>query len=47
MLLILLPMRSHITYKNFNIDLVGYNNDSIANCILHLAKKSNHPEDGS
>jgi len=28
-------------------DLVGNNNNSIANCILYLTKKSNHPEDGS
>jgi len=28
-------------------DLVGDNNNSIANCIFYLAKKSNQPEDGS
>jgi hypothetical protein len=52
MLLLLLPTRSCITYKNFNIlyairDLVGSNNNSIANCIVYRAKKSNQPEDGS
>jgi len=26
---------------------VGYNNNSIANCIFYLTKKSNQPEDGS
>jgi len=28
-------------------NLVGNNNNSIANCILYLTKKSNQPEDGS
>ena len=28
-------------------DLVGNNNNSIANCIFYLTKKSNQPEDGS
>jgi hypothetical protein len=28
-------------------DRVGNNNNSIANCIFHLTKKSNQPEDGS
>jgi len=28
-------------------DLVDNNNNSIANCILYLTKKSNQPEDGS
>jgi len=28
-------------------DLVGNKNNSIANCILYLIKKSNQPEDGS
>jgi len=28
-------------------DLVGNNNNSIANCIFYLKKKSNQPEDGS
>jgi len=28
-------------------DLVGNNNNSIANCIFYLAMKSNKPEDGS
>jgi len=27
-------------------DLVGNNNNSIANCIFYLTKKSNQPEDG-
>jgi len=27
--------------------LVGNNNNSIANCIVYLTKKSNQPEDGS
>jgi len=27
-------------------DVIGYNNNSIANCILYLTKKSNQPEDG-
>jgi hypothetical protein len=28
-------------------DLVGDNNNSIANCIFYLIKRSNQPEDGS
>ena len=28
-------------------DLVGNNNNSIANCMFYLTKKSNRPEDGS
>jgi hypothetical protein len=28
-------------------DLVGNNNNSIANCIFYRTKKSNQPEDGS
>ena len=28
-------------------DLVGNKNNSIANCIFYLTKKSNQPEDGS
>jgi len=28
-------------------DLVGNNNNNIANCIFYLTKKSNQPEDGS
>ena len=28
-------------------DLVGYNKNSIANCIFYLTKKSNQPDDGS
>jgi len=28
-------------------DLVGNNNNRIANCVFHLTKKSNQPEDGS
>ena len=28
-------------------DLAGNNNNSIANCIFYLTKKSNQPEDGS
>jgi len=28
-------------------DLVGNNNNSIANCMFYLTKKSNQPEDGS
>jgi len=28
-------------------DLVGNNNNNIANCIFYLTKKSNEPEDGS
>jgi len=28
-------------------DLVGNNNNSNANCIFYLTKKSNQPEDGS
>ena len=47
MLLLLLPTRSRIPYKNFNIDLVGNNNNSTANCIFYLTKESNQPEDGS
>jgi hypothetical protein len=53
MLLLLLPTRSDITYKNCNIDvyvtrdLVGNNNNNIAKCMVYLAKKSNQPEDGS
>jgi len=28
-------------------DLVGNNDNGIANCIFYLTKKSNQPEDGS
>jgi len=28
-------------------DLVGNNNNNIANCMVSLAKKSNEPKDGS
>ena len=28
-------------------DLEGNNNNSIANCVFYLTKKSNQPEDGS
>jgi hypothetical protein len=28
-------------------DLVGNNNNNIANCIFYLTKKSNQPDDGS
>ena len=28
-------------------DLIDNNNNSIANCIFYLTKKSNQPEDGS
>ena len=28
-------------------DLVGNNNNNIANCTFYLTKKSNQPEDGS
>ena len=58
MLLLLLPTRSSITYNIYSDikvkqflyvirDLVGNDNNSIANCIFYLTKKSNQPEDGS
>ena len=37
----------HFNSKNLVIrDLVGNNNNNIANCIFCLTKKSNQPEDG-
>ena len=53
MLLLLLPTRSRITYKSMLQflcvirDLVGNTNNSIANCVFYLTKKSNEPEDDS
>ena len=48
--LILILLYSGINFTSkvlYNIrDLIG-NNNSIANCIFYLTKKSNEPEDGS
>jgi len=43
---------AHISLTTLKIlyatrDLVGNNNNNIANCIFYLTKKSNQPEDGS
>jgi len=40
-------VESMLKFLNFIRDLVGNNNNSIANCIFYLTKKSNQPEVGS
>ena len=50
MLLLLLPTRPCIAHVIFTCairDLEGNNNNSIANCLYYLLRKSNQPEDGS
>jgi len=48
----LILLYSGITVKIFKFlyviqDLVGNNNNSVANCIFYLTKKRNQPVDGS
>ena len=47
--LILVPLYSGINVKIVYVirDLVGNNNNSLADSIFYLTKKSNQPEDGS
>ena len=47
--LILILLYSGINVKILYVirDLVGNNNNGIANCIFYLTKESNQPEDGS
>jgi len=40
-------VESVLKFLNVIRDLVGNNNNSMANCIFYLTKKSNQPEDGS
>ena len=39
--------RQFLRFLYVTRDLVGNNNNNIANCIFYLTKKSNQPEDGS